>query len=202
LPASAGQLSSRPLGSAALSRRGLTVKDITSTSFGLVIADFLPGLVALLGLAYWIPPLKAIFTVFSTAESNVGLFLLVALAAIAVSLVIGILRWAVFEPACDALFRLPSPDFASLGAHADKLSAFRAAVDEHYRYHQCFGGFALALPILYFGWIADPTVVPGLAGTILFWVVFALLEGALAAGAVDAYCKYSRRRSEILGGGS
>lgn len=34
--------------------------DITSTSFGLLIAYLLPGLVTLFGLSYWVPQLRGL----------------------------------------------------------------------------------------------------------------------------------------------
>ncbi len=62
------------------------MKDVTSTSLGLLIAYLLPGLVALYAFSLWPGPLQSQFQVFLTAESNVGLFLLVILAAIALGL--------------------------------------------------------------------------------------------------------------------
>ena len=63
------------------------MKDVTSTSFGLVIAYLLPGLMALYALSYFSIPVHALFLTFLKAESNVGLFLLVD----AVCLLLG--RW-------------------------------------------------------------------------------------------------------------
>jgi hypothetical protein len=123
------------------------MKDVTSTSFGLLIAYLLPGLVALYAFSLWLNSIQSQFKVFLTAESNVGLFLLVVLAAITLGLQVTAPRWVLFEL---ILFKLlfwliskkqyrkhvlSSEDFLILGVRS-KLEAFRAATDEYYRYHQ------------------------------------------------------------------
>ena len=61
------------------------MKDVTITSFGLIIAYLLPGFAGLYGLSFWSVHVSLIFSTFSTSASNIGLFLVVILA----SLIIG-----------------------------------------------------------------------------------------------------------------
>ena len=49
-------------------------------------------------------------------------------------------------------FVLKASDSAGLADEA-KLAAFRAAIDEHFRYHQFWPGMFLILPLVYGGWI-------------------------------------------------
>lgn len=73
------------------------MQNLTDTAFGLIIAFFLPGLAGLYALGLWCPSVAVVFETFLTTESNVGLFLLVSGAAVAVGLQITLFRWVVFE---------------------------------------------------------------------------------------------------------
>ena len=73
------------------------MKDVTVTSFGLVIAYLLPGLIGLYGLVFWSKTFKEMFSTFLTSESNLGLFLIVVLASLAIGLFANGVRWLLFE---------------------------------------------------------------------------------------------------------
>lgn len=132
------------------------VKDLTITSFGLIIAYLLPGLVGLYGLSYWFPSLKSTFSTFLTAESNIGLFLIVLMASLVVGMLAHGIRWLVFEEIAGtrSKYRVDSSLYANLSGERI-LSAFQTIVDEWYRYHQWWGGFSVVAPIVYFGWITS-----------------------------------------------
>ena len=96
--------------------------------------------------------MRRAFEAFLTAQSSVELFFLIMLAAIVIGLEVAVLRWVLFECWLCGHERLHPADFAELGNEA-KLAAFRAAVDEHYRYHQFWGGVSVVMPIAYCGWL-------------------------------------------------
>jgi hypothetical protein len=176
------------------------VTDITSTSFGLIIAFLLPGLTGLVSLSFWSVSVLRIFQAFLTAESNVGLFLMVVLAALTMGLLITVVRWVLFECWFCRSERLLPADFTSLG-RKDKLEAFRAAVDEHYRYHQFWGGMTVALAMFYAGWLHS--VPPALQCLTTLWslVVFLGLEVLMVVAAKAAYRNYVARSKSIMTGG-
>jgi hypothetical protein len=85
-----------------------------------------------------------------------------------------------------------------LGKSQDRLSAFRAAVDEHYRYHQFWGGMAVTLPVVFLGWIKERWSEGSLWNTLGISALFVLVEALTFAGALDAYEPYSERAKSIL----
>jgi hypothetical protein len=104
-----------------------TPKDLTTTSFGLVIAYLIPGFVGLYLMQSWNVGVRKAFDAFLTAESNVGLFLLVLVASLGVGLLINSVRWFLFERWRSD--RLRPHDFAQLGATETRLAAFRVGLD-------------------------------------------------------------------------
>lgn len=176
------------------------MKDITSTSFGLVIAFLLPGLAGLYSLTFWSDTARGIFRRFETAQSDVGLFLLVLLAALMLGLQITVVRWLIFERLISRRERLKSSDFSSLGKNETTLVAFRAAVDEHYRYHQFWGGMTVVIPFAYVGWIVESC--DSLMGVVVLLsvAVFGAVEFVTAYAAAHAYQNYVKRAGPIMGG--
>ena len=176
------------------------MKDVTSTSFGLIIGFLLPGLVALYSLSFWSPLVETLFLSFLTAQSNVGLFLMVVMAGIAAGLQVTALRWVVFECIICQRDRLRPSEFAALGSSEGKLAAFRAAVDEHYRYHQFWGGVSVVMPLLFVGWLKSTWA------SLSFWqfcgalLAFAANEGLAVAAGITAYRNYITKARRILEG--
>lgn len=175
--------------------------NITSTTFGLVIATLLPGLAALYGLTFWSPRVRQVFETFLTSDSNIGLFLLVILAALAMGLLLSALRWVVYERDFPWAKhdRLSPDDFQSL-TRTDCLPAFKTVVEEHYRYHQFFGGVSIAWPLIVGGWVWRESSSLGILLTIGAIVVGILLELLLYAAAKDARKQYIDRAKGVLKG--
>src|SRR5204863_3172409 len=72
-------------------------------------------------------------------------FFLLAFGALIIGLQLTLIRWFLFEICFSPAGSLAPSEFAAL--KDDKiLGAFRAAVDEHYRYHQFWGGMAVVFP--------------------------------------------------------
>lgn len=171
--------------------------DITSTSFGLLIGFLLPGLTALYGLTFWSKNAKETYRILLTTQSNVGLFLAILLAGIAVGLMLTLLRWVAFEKVLCKADRLDTGNFKNL-REKERLEAFRAAADEHYRYHQFWGGMTFTVPFLAIGWLRE--VWGGLSPLFATGMVAALigLELLTVCGARAAYRLYVHRSNNIM----
>ena len=175
------------------------MKDITSTTFGLLIAFFMPGIVALYAVSYWSDQLQDVFQTFITSPSNVGLFFLVLLGGLAIGLQISLVRWIVFEKLLSGEIKLETKNFSKL-SNEDILTSFRACVDEHYRYHQFWGGMVFVLPILHLGWGLDLVASLSDGWKIFWWVIFIAIEVLTIAGAKAGFSMYVERSNKILQG--
>lgn len=176
---------------------GETVKDITSTSFGLLIAFLLPGLVGLYSLSCWSMTLRKVFDTFLTVNANVGLSVVVLLAALAVGLLVTAVRWAVFECWICKKDHLSSSDFERLNGES-KLLVFRAVVDEHYRYHQFWGGMCIVIPALAIGMFQEYWTFLS-AGRIVISSIFVVaIEIISGIAACKAFHNYVTRAKQIL----
>jgi hypothetical protein len=173
------------------------MKDITSTSFGLVIAYLLPGFAAFFALCFWSPPIQDLFSKFLVAESSVGSFLLVLICSLTAGLEVSIFRWILFEKVLCKSKKLDRTKFAHLSVEA-KLTAFRAAVDEHYRYHQFWGGMAFAIPFIGVG------IVNASSGSTreksCLGIAFLIVEVVTIIAARSAFNNYIDRAANILEG--
>ena len=74
--------------------------------------------------------------------------------AVFVGLLVTQIRWVMFEIGLCRNVHLDLASKAELRIET-KFVAFRAAVDETYRYHQFFGGMAVVMPIFYIGWVRE-----------------------------------------------
>lgn len=180
---------------------GNGVKDVTVTSFGLIIAYLLPGLVGLYGLSFWSQRLSESFATFLTAESNVGLFLILILGSLVIGMVAHGVRWILFEVwFCGPEYKFAASDFADLAGEG-KLSAFRGAVDEIYRYHQWWGGLTVVAPLLFFGAVhASWLSRLGWPAQIGSWCGFLALEALTSYAAKRVHQQYIMRVKSILKG--
>jgi hypothetical protein len=175
--------------------------DVSSTTFGLIIAFLLPGISALFTLSFWIESLRSMFNTFVTSESNVGLFLSVVLFAIALGLQVNVVRWLVFEQWICRKTELEQEWFKSL-SDGPTLLAFRAAVDEHYRYHQFWGSMTVVLPLFLLG--SAQYLVPHPSNAFIVGYGIAAIAIILITGlaAKKAYLNYVGRAGQIMKGGN
>ena len=172
------------------------MKDVTSTSFGYVIAFLLPGLTAFYALSLWSEIIAKVLSTFLTSNSNIGLFLLVLAIALGLGLLVAVPRGFLFERRLYKGDRLLESDYAQLGNEA-KLTAYRAAIDETYRYYQFYGGIAVVLPFLYLGWLVHHWQI-NLLLKLLSFLLFIIAEFGIAKGAMEAYDTYMKRAKHIL----
>lgn len=149
-------------------------------------------------LPFWSKRAKTVLDTFLTTESNVGLFLLVVMVALAIGLMIAALRWVIYELLLCRSNRLRPEDFGHLGLDEKRLEAFTAAVDAHYRYHQFWGGMSIAIPFLYGSWLyANYADLYSRAIGISF-VALVLTELLSGSAAVSSYKNYVGRARRIL----
>ena len=172
------------------------MKDLSSTSFGYLIAFLLPGLLGLYALSYWVPQVKDQLQPFLSATATVGPSLTLLLIAVGAGLVVSAVRnfvlvkfWSEFvlkKPALRAdLYRV---------LNAEKLAVHKALAEEHYRYHQFYGGCFVALAVMFagvlYGWFIQGTPRPSYLGITAYVVAFLLTEVVLERSAMDCNCKY------------
>lgn len=166
------------------------MKDVTVTSFGLVIAYLLPGVTALYSLGFWFPGIHPLFQIFLTTQSNVGLFVIVVLVSLAVGLIVHGMRAVLYEYIfCKKETRFDHSHFRKLTS-VGRAEAFRSLVDEMYRYHQWWGGLSIIWPFFVYGFFSEQKV--GLAEHLTLWT---------AAGTLEIIFVYiaTRVRSEYFG---
>jgi uncharacterized membrane-anchored protein len=128
------------------------VKEITAEPFGLIIAYFIPGAVGVFASSFWSDAVKRALETFLTSQSNINLLLLLAVAALATGLLVAACRQVTLEKLFRRTDRLGREEFAGL-LIGGKFVAFSAAINSHYRYHQCWSGLALVMPLLWVGLI-------------------------------------------------
>lgn len=176
------------------------MKDITSTSFGLIIAYLLPGVAGFYSLKYYLTDVNKVLGIFLTPQFNAGLFFMVIFASLIIGLIVTAFRWFIYELILCKSYKLKEENFKKIGADENKLNAFRAATDEHYRYHQFWGGISLVLPIFSVGFLNDNI---NSMSDLLCWsfcIVALLTEIILIIVSIKAYKKYIARSNYIIGG--
>ena len=71
---------------------------------------------------------------------------------------------------------------------SERLAMVRAFVDEHYRYHQFYGGCAVAVLVLFIGWLTHTQ--PRCSQIAYSSAGFILFELLLERSAKDSFSKY------------
>jgi hypothetical protein len=169
------------------------VQTITRDNFGPLIAYILPGFVALVGVSYFSPTVESWLAASPLFAPTVGGFLYLTLGSTAAGLIVSAVRWAIV----DTIYHhtgIPEPTW-KFSRLPDKLDAFLAIVDNHYRYFQFYANMLVAMSFAYAaGLTAASIAVQRLwvhAGFIIVWVI-------LLAGSRDALRKYYARGSDLL----
>jgi hypothetical protein len=179
----------------------LQFKDVTSTSFGLVIAFLLPGIVALFSLTFWFESAADAFHTFLTAASNVGLFIFLLLGALTLGVVASAVRWIVYEKLLALTPRIYdqklTPAESGRIFERDRFAAFRASIDETYRYHQFFGGMTITAPALFIGWLSSLDYDRVIGSALILG--FLGVESILVVAAISARRSWLRYAKAILG---
>jgi|KBSSwiStaDraftv2_1062776.scaffolds.fasta_scaffold36808_3 hypothetical protein len=118
-----------------------------SINFGALIAFLLPGFLALWGISFSSPEVAAWMAKSSTSDSaTVGGFLYATLASLALGLVISAARWVVIDQLLYSVGGLERPNVSFAKLKDEKvLSAFREAIENHYRYYQYYSHSCIAI---------------------------------------------------------
>jgi hypothetical protein len=172
------------------------MKDLSSTSFGYLIAFLLPGLLGLFALSYWSNDVRSLIQPAVKADATVGPSVILMLVALAVGLCVSAIRFFIFEKMLCRHSSFPKDMFAKLSAE-NKLPSFKAVVDEHYRYHQFYGGIAVSLAVMFVGWAVRSCPVMN-CEFIFETFGFAVFEIVLALTASDAFKRYVERGTTIV----
>ncbi len=164
------------------------MKDVTTTSFGLLIAYLLPGTVALYGAVFWSQSLAEVYRTSLSAKSDATLFLLIAIAALVVGLLINTARWLFFERALCKEYRL-SPDVFRSFTDEHKLQTFLLVIEETFRYQQFLGNIAIQTPFLYLSWLKwyDSSLI-GDTGFLTITIIFCAIITALFVIRYEVEC--------------
>jgi len=176
------------------------MKDITPTYWGFIIAYLLPGIGGLYGLHFWSDTLKKILEVFINGQPTVGLSFMVLLAALTVGLIISAFRSVIFEEWICKTDKFSPGDFINLGNEEIKLTSFSAVVDQHYRYHQFWGGMSIVIPMIFLGWIIEFWKNNYVSKTIFGIIGFLILEPLLVDSAIVSFKNYIHRAKQIMKG--
>jgi hypothetical protein len=172
--------------------------DITTTSFGLIIAYLVPGFAGLYALAFWFSGVRKLFDTFvtTTAQSAVGPFLVVLIAALLIGLVVNSLRWAIFEWGRPDV--LQPVDLRELAKDRLLLDVFLTRIDENFRHYQYGGNMAVVLPTLYVGWLRTSWSDLGCLPKGLSLLVFLALELVTVFYALAGRHRFEERSRALL----
>jgi hypothetical protein len=171
-------------------------KDFTITTFGLLIAYFLPGMVALYGLGFWFHQIAETFKIFRTSNSSLGLFLMVLMGSLTIGLVLTPIRALLYEEIIWRGLKINTNSLSKV-RQSGRLESLRTIIDEQYRYHQFWGNLSLAALPLAVGlaktlwsdaWNRELSVV----------AVACLLEASTVWAAIESYGRYVERANEVL----
>jgi hypothetical protein len=128
------------------------MKDFTTTSFGLVIAYLLPGLVTLFSMSAWSENLRRIFRTLFSGQVDAGLLVSVGGCALVLGLVLNVFRWLTFERLICKKYKV-APTIFSKSSSTQQLQSFLMVIEETFRYHQFYGSIAILTPFLYLSWL-------------------------------------------------
>lgn len=160
-------------------------------SFGIVIANVLPGFVCLAGASQFSGTVSGWMSVAPSAEPTVGGFLYVALGSLGAGMVCNSFRWALIDTLhlCTGVTG-PKLDFSKLQSNID---AFHLAVEHNYRYYQFHASMLIAV---FFYAVADQ-YVHGIWSPFLL-LATVILELTLLATSRDCLRRYYERIGQLL----
>jgi hypothetical protein len=121
---------------------------VSPINFGLIIAYFLPGSLAVFGLRYVSGSLSELFQSAQATPINVGAIVILVTASLIAGLIISSFGVIVIE---NIHYRTGVtklvPDYSKLVG--DKLKLYKDMVENVYRYHQFYGNMMTALLVLF-----------------------------------------------------
>jgi hypothetical protein len=168
------------------------MKDLSGRNFGLLIAYVVPGTVVLLGLAALSPAVQAWLLTPYSATPTVGGFLFATLASVAAGMTASAVRWATVDRLHHWTgIAKPTWDDSTL---PQRLEAFEALVEAHYRYYQFHSNSLVAMLFAYLAWrplLGDRLITLDLGIVFLAAIFFAVSR--------DNLRRYYGRAAVLLG---
>jgi hypothetical protein len=177
----------------------LEKKELSSTSFGYLIGFLLPGLLGLYAMSYWLPLVGVLFQPISSPNAAVGPSVILLLIAVGMGLCVSAVRHFLLV---QFLYKwVLKKDVMTKemyqGLDADKLAWHRTLAEEHYRYHQFYGGCAVALLVMFAGWAWNHWKIDVQFGRML--AGFILAETLLERSAADTHDQYVGKCKALVG---
>ena len=172
----------------------LPLNEFIGKQFGLLIAFVLPGFMTLWGarplsatLSNWLSPEP-------TLPAGLAAVVFVGLASVAAGMTVSAARWLVID-SLHAWTGLPRPTWndAALG---DRLDAFEALVDAHYRHYQFYANSAIAILFCYV--VAWRTGAFSQGDGVTWFVVLLAVEALFLITSRDTLRNYYRRVARLL----
>jgi hypothetical protein len=168
------------------------MKDLSGKNFGLLIAYIVPGAIVLVGLAAFSATVQAWLINPAKATPSIGGFLFVTLASVAAGMTASAVRWATIDRLHHWTgIEKPTWDDSKL---PDRLEAFEALVEAHYRYYQFHSNTLVAMLFSYAAW--RPSLGSRPVGSDLGIV---LLSAIFFAVSRDNLRRYYGRAAVLLG---
>lgn len=169
--------------------------ELTARNFGLLIAYVLPGFVGLWGLGYLSEPVRTWLSGAGPAGPSMGGVLYVLVASIGCGMTASAVRWALVDSVYHRTgLRRPAWDDSKL---PERLDAFEALVDNHFRYYQFYSNSMVSAAAAYAAWRWAPDTSKPPFG--LLEIVLLLLLVVFIAGSRDALRRYYSRTALLLG---
>jgi hypothetical protein len=168
-------------------------------AFGYLIAFVAPGSVLLWGLSKFSEDIRRWFGFAAEAETTVGGFLFVALAAIALGVFISGVRWALVDQLLmEHRERTKKRDFKRSSLNDPEVkAAYELANELYYRFYQFYSNMLIAFLGTYVLWLVDLGTYPWHRPAATAAVVGISLS--LYFSASDSLGRYYEHLEEILG---
>lgn len=171
----------------------------TSTSIGYLISLVLPGLTAIYAASFYSPTVARVLHRLTTTESSFGLFLLILLVSMTISLVLMPASDLAYSKAVNRMWRIRpelTDDQRARLSKADVMQSWRALVDEQFRYFQFWGASSIVFPALIGGIAYRYGKGPGSLATEA--ILGAFIEGLLVFATIEALRRQSKYEQGIL----
>ena len=172
------------------------MNEFGSTTFGYLIAYVLPGLTASVAGAFFSSHVATLFSKVID-EQNLPLGLMGSLGAIAIGLFLSLFRALIFEEWLWRDQRLSADDYATLASDEETFRAYDRVTDEAYRFHQFWGGMALALPLLAVGIAVGGTDIT-MPERVFALIAIAGCEAGAVWAAIACFRRYLVRIQRVL----
>ncbi|MGA8301776.1 MAG: hypothetical protein WB817_19990 [Terriglobales bacterium] len=178
----------------------IDMKEVSSTSFGYLIGFLLPGLLGLYSISYWLPQVGVLFQPISSANAAVGPSVILLLIAVGMGLCVSAVRHFLLVQFLYnwILKKKVMTKEMYQGLDSNKLAWHKTLAEEHYRYHQFYGGCAVAVMVMFAGWAWNYWKIDVHFGRVL--VGFMLVEALFMLSASDTHDQYVGKCDALIGG--